>query len=245
VADQRKVNVFGRRATWVLTIASVAGGLGWALAAPGPVDPESFESRINPPLADPGAEATKPPGRSANASPLAGNPLWAVPLSALTVTRERPLFSPSRRPPPAAVVAAPYVAPVEPTQPQEPDHPLLTLVGTVAGETEGIAIFVDQATNDIVRLKTGQDFSGWRLLSIHGREVNFEKDSRSATLVLPPREQQNGPAPDPVPGAALSGDAPPIRDTRDVKPSPTTTTAPLAAAPAAADGGRWNRSMRH
>src|SRR5258708_33146709 len=34
-----------------------------------------------------------------------GNPLWAVPLDALSMTRERPLFSPSRRPPPPVVVA--------------------------------------------------------------------------------------------------------------------------------------------
>ena len=36
-----------------------------------------------------------------------GNPLWAIPLRALTVTRDRPIFSPSRRPPAAAVIAAP------------------------------------------------------------------------------------------------------------------------------------------
>ena len=40
-----------------------------------------------------------------------GNPLWAVPLSLLSVTRDRPIFSPSRRPPPAAVAAAAVVEP--------------------------------------------------------------------------------------------------------------------------------------
>src|ERR1700749_609392 len=34
-----------------------------------------------------------------------GNPLWSVPLSALTATQARPIFSTSRRPPQAAVVA--------------------------------------------------------------------------------------------------------------------------------------------
>ena len=45
---------------------------------------------------------------SPNATPRAGNPLWAIPLSALSATRDRPLFSTSRRPP---IVAVPIVAP--------------------------------------------------------------------------------------------------------------------------------------
>src|SRR5439155_12745077 len=34
-----------------------------------------------------------------------GNPLWSVPLSVLSATQERPIFSASRRPPQRAVVA--------------------------------------------------------------------------------------------------------------------------------------------
>jgi general secretion pathway protein N len=116
-----------------------------------------------------------------------GNPLWGVPLSALSATRERPLFSPSRRPPPPAVVAAPRVPYVAPTpKPEEPDHPLLTVVGTVVNGTEGIGIFLDQATNSVIRLRTGQDHAGWILRSIQGREATFENDRRTATLALPP-----------------------------------------------------------
>src|SRR4051812_9399513 len=39
-----------------------------------------------------------------------GNPLWSVPLSMLTATQERPIFSASRRPPPRAV-AGPRIEP--------------------------------------------------------------------------------------------------------------------------------------
>ena len=49
------------------------------------------------PIARPNRETAKPlPG---------GNPLWSIPLSALSATRERPIFSASRRPPQPAVVA--------------------------------------------------------------------------------------------------------------------------------------------
>jgi hypothetical protein len=71
-------------------------------------------------------------------------------------------------------------------KPEEPDHPLLTLVGTVAGETEGVGIFLDQATNSVIRLRTGENRTGWILSSVQGREASFEKDHRIATLALPP-----------------------------------------------------------
>ena len=46
------------------------------------------------------------PDREASKPPPSGNPLWSVPLSVLTATRERPVFSASRRPMPPAVAAA-------------------------------------------------------------------------------------------------------------------------------------------
>ena len=220
---------------------------GRALAATGPTGLDSFENRLSPPLVDPGAEPARPAAPAARARPQTGNPLWAVPLKALSVTRERPIFSPSRRPPPPAVVAAPYVPTVKPPPPKpaEPDHPLLTLLGTVTGETEGIGIFVDQATSSIVRLKTGQDHAGWRLLSIRGREANFEKDNRSATLLLPPpgaAAQAAGSLPAAVTEAARSGDtwmdgdgqmiSPPVAK----RPPTLAVPTPVAAVPAGADG---------
>ena len=49
------------------------------------------------------------PARVERSEP-SGNPLWAIPLSALTATRERPLFLPSRRAPAPAVAGTPVVA---------------------------------------------------------------------------------------------------------------------------------------
>src|SRR5476649_297820 len=57
--------------------------------------------------------------------PVSGNPLWSVPLSVLTATQERPIFSASRRPPPRAV-AGPRIEPVAVVpvaKPAEPEHP--------------------------------------------------------------------------------------------------------------------------
>ncbi len=125
--------------------------------------------------------------RPAVRPPLRGNPLWVIPIRTLSVTRERPIFSPSRRPPAPAVVAAPYVlsATPPPPKPEEPDHPLLALVGTVVGETESIGVFFDQTGKSVFSLRTGQDFTGWILRSVQGREAIFQKGSRTAVLALP------------------------------------------------------------
>ena len=135
-----------------------------------------------------------------------GNPLWAVPLSTLTATRERPLFTPARRAPAPAVAGPVAVAPPPAAPPPaEPERPQLILVGAIASETEGFAVFLDQATNSVIRLKTGQDHAGWVLRSVKGREATLQKDKQTTTLALPvpgaPAESlAGGPSPRP-PGA--------------------------------------------
>ena len=114
-----------------------------------------------------------------------GNPLWAIPLSSLTATRERPILLPSRRAPAPAVAGTPIVVATPPPPSTEPDQPPLTLVGAIVGDSEGFAVFLDQATNNVVRLKTGQDHMGWVLRSVKGREATLEKNKRTATLTLP------------------------------------------------------------
>ncbi len=71
---------------------------------------------------------------------LSANPLWGIPLTSLSGTRDRPIFSSSRRPPPPAVApaAVPNVAAVP--KPKDPERPLLSLVGTIAGGDEGFVI---------------------------------------------------------------------------------------------------------
>jgi hypothetical protein len=116
---------------------------------------------------------------------LSANPLWAIPLSQIPITRDRPIFSPSRRPPPPAVAPAaiPKVAAVP--KPREPERPQLTLVGTIASDDEGFGIFLDQSTKAVFRLKVGEDHQGWKLRSVQGREATLEKDQQVVPLALP------------------------------------------------------------
>ncbi|HLX17691.1 MAG TPA: hypothetical protein VKS24_21080 [Bradyrhizobium sp.] len=128
-----------------------------------------------------------PPAPAAPAAEraLSANPLWAMPLAQFSATRERPIFSPSRRPPAPAVapVLAPRVAALP--KPKEPERPQLSLVGTIVGDEEGFGIFLDQSAKAVIRLKVGENFQGWKLRSVQGRETAFEKDERVVTLALP------------------------------------------------------------
>ena len=120
------------------------------------------------------------------------NPLWGIPLSQLSETRDRPIFSPSRRPPP--VVAAVDPATVKPPpRKKEMQPPQFSLVGTIASEDEGFGIFLDQSTKTALRLKVGDDYQGWKLKAIRGREVTMQKDEQVAVLSLPePGASSNG-----------------------------------------------------
>jgi general secretion pathway protein N len=126
-----------------------------------------------------------------------GNPLWGIPLSVLSATRERPLFLPARRPV-APVLAAPQAAPPSVAVAAEPEQPRLALVGAIVrdGEQEAIAIFVDQASNSVVRLRIGQKHGEWMLNSVKGRSATFQKGGETLVIELP------------APGAALPVAAP-------------------------------------
>ena len=206
-----------------------------ALLATTPVIVDGLESSPAPSTLGAVPVLVQPAAPPAKVLPPTGNPLWAIPLKSLSVTRERPIFSPSRRPPAPPVLAAAISRPAPaPPKPVEPAHPLLSLVGAVAGGHEGIGIFIDQTTKAVVRLKTGQDHGGWILRSVHGREVTFEKGEQTATLALP--------APGALPGTEgpiTTGSAGPATwmdgDGQMIAP-PGNTLQPVALAPAAAQG---------
>jgi len=172
---------------------------GGTLSSPSP-DLAPGELSPAPAPVEPAPEVIRPPTPARGAREPRGNPLWAIPLNSLTATRERPLFLPSRRAPTPAV-AGPPPAPVRPPPPPpaEPDRPRLALVGAIAGDAEGIAIFVDEATRGIVRLRTGENHLGWTLRSVKGREATMQKDRQTIRLALPAPTDPSGGLPG-VPG---------------------------------------------
>ncbi|MEA2891647.1 MAG: ral secretion pathway protein [Bradyrhizobium sp.] len=169
--------------------------------------PERVEVGNLKPLTGQKRDAAKPPA--------SGNPLWSVPLSVLTATQERPIFSASRRPPPRAVAGPPIQPVVVPVaKPAEPERPALALLGAVVGDNDAIAVFLDRTNQKIVRLRSGDAHAGWVLSSVLGREVTLKKAEQTEVLTL---QRQDGagsagmpaipgvPAPMPAAGGGVAG----------------------------------------
>lgn len=166
------------------------------------------------------------PPAPAVALPPRGNPLWGLPLSVLTATRERPIFLPSRRPV-APMVATPQPVAPPPAAAPAPEQPRLTLVGAIVrdGDPDAIAIFLDQADGTVVRLRTGQKHGDWRLSSVKGRSATFEKGRETLVIELP----APGTAPT-LPAAASGAGVMPV--------IPAATAAPPATGPTEAPPDR-------
>jgi hypothetical protein len=195
-----------------------------------------IDDATNSGIDNPGLDATRhampPPDVTAKpteAPTVAANPLWAIPLSALTATSARPLFTPSRRAPAPIVASVPVAAPRPPPPPPPavPQHPNLTLVGTVASGNEGIAVFVDPATRDTIRLRTGEGHSGWVLQSVERSAATLQKGEQTETLALPRVTATQAPAP--VVSTLPPAPPPPPQQPATAAPSPA--PAPAAAPP--------------
>jgi general secretion pathway protein N len=61
----------------------------------------------------------------------------------------------------------------------------------VVGESDAIAVFLDQTNQKIVRLHQGESHGGWELSSVQPREVTLRKADRTEVLAL---KRQDGPA---------------------------------------------------
>lgn len=161
-----------------LAVLSLHGARGQAL--PG----ESLQGNETDGASQPVVAQLPAAASNLRAPPPGGNPLWGVPLSSLSATRERPLFTASRHPPEAPPPPMP-VAEAPPPPPPQPEHPPFTLVGTAIGQPQNVALLLDQTTKSLVRLHVGEAASGWYLRSVELRTMTIEKNNQVVTLSLP------------------------------------------------------------
>src|SRR6266581_5667057 len=129
------------------------------------------------------ALAGSPEGERNRAMP-SGHPLWHLPLSELTAIRDRPIFSATRRPPPTT--ETPPLSALVSSPAKEITRPPLSLLGAIAADEAGIAIFLDEITRRTVRLKVGEGYAGWTLQLVKAREATLIRDQHTAIVALPP-----------------------------------------------------------
>jgi hypothetical protein len=119
------------------------------------------------------------PGRAAAAL---ANPVAAQSLDQLSMTLDRPLFSPSRRRPPAPLPQV-VQAPPPPAPPASP--PDLVLFGVVMDGEGARAVVRAGADRRLLRAQIGDEIDGWKVAQIEGRKVVLaSQDGRFATYRL-------------------------------------------------------------
>ncbi len=119
----------------------------------------------------------------AAAAPL--NPLDALRLEDLAATRARPLFAPTRRPPPPPAARIEQAPRPEPSPVvAKPEPPPFELIGAVVGERESYAVLRRRGSEKAARFRLGDDADGWRVGAIGLRSVTLAREGRTQSLAL-------------------------------------------------------------
>lgn len=135
--------------------------------------------------------------RPAEAVPPELNPLADV-LPALKAIRERPLFSPSRRPPRPA--PAPVAQVVVPTAPPPTPAPALRLIGIVQ-DPENAAGVVKRSAGPTIVLRTGDPIDGWAVSEIGPEHLTLRLGEQVQTYrIFTPAGARPRPVPPPQVG---------------------------------------------
>jgi len=116
--------------------------------------------------------ATDKPALAAAAGPTGD--LSALPLEHFRAIVERPLFSPTRRPPPSAA-GEPDAGPRQ-----------FQLKGVVVSAREQHALIVSQSTGKSYRVRTGDVVEGWRVERITAQSAAFTKGGVETLVRLVP-----------------------------------------------------------
>jgi hypothetical protein len=107
------------------------------------------------------------------------------PMEDLRATRERPLFSPNRRPD-VETAEAPEAAPVE----ENPDSLPFELTGVVMGTDTAVAILRNRDTQETVHLHRGETLEAWSIEEIAPRHVVLRQEDRQVRLDLFPAKPE-------------------------------------------------------
>ena len=138
------------------------------------------------------------------------NPIVAQSIDSLSATRERPLFSPTRRPPvrPAAA-PPPLVRRADPAPPPSP--PAVVLLGVVIGADTARAFVRSEPPDKTLRVGIGDDIGGWKVSQIERRELVLSLGDRSATFKIFDSAKTTEPPPSVEPSPKPAQTQPPLQ----------------------------------
>jgi hypothetical protein len=125
----------------------------------------------------PSLAAEQAPQAKINPAAAPVTPLAAQPLEHFSVTRDRPLFSPTRRPP----APPPVTASAPPPPPPPPD---VMLLGVVMDGDDAHALVRTGPAGKILRLRIGDEIGGWKVGQIESRKVVLLLNGRTAKFTM-------------------------------------------------------------
>jgi len=124
-------------------------------------------------------------GDISQSSPISSmlNPQAALNFEQLSATRDRPLFTSSRKapqiappPPPIIAVAAPVAEP--------PPPPQILLAGVIVDRQGPRAMLRADPTAKIIAVRLGDDVSGWKVTDIEPQRMTLSLDDRAIDVSL-------------------------------------------------------------
>jgi hypothetical protein len=118
------------------------------------------------------------------------NPVATLVLASLSATRDRPLFSSSRRPPQAPFVRLIEPPPVPPVAPAPP--PSIALIGVIMEANGSFAVVRagtqagtnQAAANKSIRVRIGDQIDGWMVTQIADLQLVLSRDGRVANFSM-------------------------------------------------------------
>jgi hypothetical protein len=153
------------------------------------------------------------------------NPIVAQSIDSLSATRERPLFSPTRRPPaPPAAAPAPIVRLAAPAPPPSP--PGVVLLGVVIGADAARAFVRSEPPDKTMRVGIGDDIGGWKVSQIERRELVLSLGERSATFKIFDNTKTTEPPPGVEPSPKPAQTQPPLQPQQTQPPLQAQQTQP-------------------
>jgi hypothetical protein len=138
------------------------------------------------------------------------------PLDELIATRERPLFSSTRRPPP------PVEEPELDTPITEAKSMSFELVGVVRSDEQAFAILRNTESKEETRVPKGEKFGAWTIEEVHDRSIVLAGEARRVRMRLFDESKSPGISIQKVGGDDESDDASALDDSQvdeDVAPS--------------------------
>jgi hypothetical protein len=103
-------------------------------------------------------------------------------LEALSATRDKPLFSPTRQKPPEITAAVAMREPED--KPVAESTPQYELAGIIAGADEVMVLLRDPKRDELIKIRSGDRIGDWEVLAMSNYSVRLQNGQRKIDIQI-------------------------------------------------------------